>query len=99
MEAGQRQVPDVGDVSDVEREEEVGENVVGEATGEDVTKERLLREVFILGGRTKMEVLMYEGNLDVEDLLDWIRSMDKYFDYEDVDEERRVRHAVTRVKG
>jgi hypothetical protein len=25
--------------------------------------------------------------------------MDKYFDYEDVDEEKRVRHAVTRLKG
>ena len=42
---------------------------------------------------------MYEGNLDVEELLDWIRSMDKYFDYEDVDEEKRVRHDVTRLKG
>ena len=25
--------------------------------------------------------------------------MDKYFDYEDVDEERRVRHVVTKLKG
>jgi hypothetical protein len=41
-----------------------------------------------LGGRAKIEVPMYEGNLDVEELLDWIRSMDKYFDYEDVDEEK-----------
>jgi hypothetical protein len=42
---------------------------------------------------------MYEGNLDVEELLDWVRSMDKYFNYEDVDEEKRVRHDVTRLKG
>jgi hypothetical protein len=42
---------------------------------------------------------MYEGNLDVEELLDWVRSMDKYFEYEDVDEEKRVRHVVTRLKG
>ena len=42
---------------------------------------------------------MYEGNLDSEELLDWIRSMDKYFDYEDVDEEKKVRHAITRLKG
>jgi hypothetical protein len=59
----------------------------------------LLRAVSRLGGRAKIEVPMYEGNLDVEELLDWIRSMDKYFDYEDVDEERRVRHTVTRLKG
>jgi hypothetical protein len=25
--------------------------------------------------------------------------MDKYFDYEDVDEEKKVRHVVTRLKG
>jgi DNA-binding transcriptional regulator WhiA len=42
---------------------------------------------------------MYEGNSDVEELLDWIRSMDKYFNYEDVDEEKKVRHAITRLKG
>jgi hypothetical protein len=52
-----------------------------------------------LGARAKIEVSMYEGNLDVEELLDWIRSMEKYFDYEDVDEEKRVRHVVTRIKG
>jgi hypothetical protein len=42
---------------------------------------------------------MYEGNLDAEELLDWIRSMEKHFDYEYVDEERRVKHVVTRLKG
>ena len=42
---------------------------------------------------------MYEGNMDVEELLDWIRSMDKYFNYEDIVEERRVIHVVTRIKG
>jgi hypothetical protein len=25
--------------------------------------------------------------------------MDKYFDYEDVNEEKKVRHATTRLKG
>ena len=42
---------------------------------------------------------MYDNSLDAKELLDWIRSMDKYFDYEDVDEEKRVRHFVTRLKG
>jgi hypothetical protein len=52
-----------------------------------------------LGARAKIEVPMYKGNLDVEELLDWIMSMEKYFDYEDVDGEKRVRHVVTRLKG
>jgi hypothetical protein len=46
-----------------------------------------------------MEVPMYEGNLDPEELLDWIRSKEKYFEYEYVDEERRMRHSITRLKG
>jgi hypothetical protein len=40
-----------------------------------------------LGARENMDIPMYEGNLDVEELLDWIRSMEKYFNYEDIDEE------------
>jgi hypothetical protein len=52
-----------------------------------------------IGAREKMEIPMYEGNLDVEELLDWIRALDKYFDYEDVEEDRKVKHVVTRLKG
>jgi hypothetical protein len=46
-----------------------------------------------------MEIPMYEGNLDVEELLDWIRALDKYFDYEDVEEDIKGKHVVTRLKG
>jgi hypothetical protein len=52
-----------------------------------------------LGTIANIEVPMYKVNLDVEELLDWIRAMEKYFDYEYVDEEKRVRHVVTRLKG
>jgi hypothetical protein len=51
----------------------------------------LLKAVARLGGRAKIKVPMYEGNLDVEELLDWIRSMEKNFDYEDVNEEIKVK--------
>jgi hypothetical protein len=66
MEATQRRAPDIGDVSDAESEEAE----VEEAVGEDVVEERLLRSVSRLGGRAKIEVPMYEGNLDAEELLD-----------------------------
>ena len=52
-----------------------------------------------MGARAKIKVPMYEGNLYVEELLDWIRSMLKNFDYEDFDEERKVKQVVTRLKG
>jgi hypothetical protein len=42
---------------------------------------------------------MYEGNLEVEELLDWVCAMEKYFDYKDIEEDKMVKHAVTRLKG
>jgi DNA-binding transcriptional regulator WhiA len=38
-------------------------------------------------------------NLDVEEILDWIRTLDKYFDYEDVKKDKKFKHPVTRLKG
>jgi hypothetical protein len=46
-----------------------------------------------------MDILMYEGNLYVEEMLDWFRDLDKYFDYEDIKEDKKVKHVVTRLKG
>jgi hypothetical protein len=46
-----------------------------------------------------MDIPVYEGNLDVEELLSWIRALDKYFNYDDVEEDRKVKHVVTRLKG
>jgi hypothetical protein len=45
----------------------------------------------------RIEVSMYEGNLEVEELLDWVRDMDKYFDYEDIEEDKMVNHVVKRL--
>jgi hypothetical protein len=46
-----------------------------------------------------MDIPMYEGNLDVEELLDWFRAMDKYFDYEDIEEDKKFKTTITRLKG
>jgi hypothetical protein len=62
-------------------------------------EEHLLKFVARMGARVKLNILMYEGNLDVEELLDWFRSLDKHFDYQDVEEDNNVKHVVTRLKG
>jgi hypothetical protein len=46
-----------------------------------------------------MDIPMYEGNLDVEELLDWIRDLDKHFDYKNVEEDKKFKHVVSRLKG
>jgi hypothetical protein len=97
METSQRQIVDAGDVSEAERENEVGDEE--EVATEDATKEHLFRVVARIRARAKMDILMYEGNLDVEEMLDWFRDIDKYFDYEDVEEYKKVKHAANRLKG
>jgi hypothetical protein len=96
METTQRRTPDTRDISEVERENEEGEE---EVVAEDAAEERLLKVVARMGARAKLDILMYEGNLDIEELLDWFRALDKYFDYEDVEEDKKVKHVVTRLKG
>jgi hypothetical protein len=97
METAQRRTVDTKDISEADSENEAGHGE--EVAVEDVADERLFSVVARIGVRAKMEILMYEGNLDVEELLDWIRALDKYFDYEDVEEDRKVKHVVTRLKG
>jgi hypothetical protein len=98
METTQRCIVDTRDISKSESENEAG-NEGEEVAVEDVAEEHLFRAVARIGAREKMDSPMYEGNLDVEGLLDWIRAIDKYFDYEDVEEDKKVKHAVTRLKG
>jgi hypothetical protein len=72
--------------------------VEGVAKG-DAAEECLLKAVVKMGAKEKMEVPMYEGNMDVEKMLDWIYDLENYFDYEEIEDEKKVKHAVTRLKG
>jgi hypothetical protein len=68
METTQRRTVDAGDISEDESENEAGHEE--EVTVEDATDERLFRVVARIGARAKMDIPVYEGNLDVEELLD-----------------------------
>jgi hypothetical protein len=80
-------------------ESENEEGAEEEVVAEDAVGECLFKAVARIVARGKMEILMYEGNLDIEELLDWFRALDKYFDYEDIEEDRKVKHVVTRLEG
>ena len=95
MEIAQRRAPGARDISEFQEEEvEVEENVV-----EDAAQYHLIKVVSKIGARARIEVPMYEGNLEVEELLDWVCAMDKYFDYEDIEEDKMVNHAMTILEG
>jgi hypothetical protein len=97
MEIAQRREVGAGDLSDSEVEEEAGH--VEEVTVEDASTERLIKAIGRMGAKAKMDIPVYEGNLDAEELLDWIGALDTYFDYEDIEEDKKVKHAITHLKG
>ena len=96
METVQRRTVSVGGLSDSKSEIEAEHEE--EVAAEDASNERLIRAIARMGARVKMEIPFYEGNLDAEELLDWIRALDTYFDYEDVEEDKKVKHVVTFLK-
>ena len=49
--------------------------------------------------RPRVEVPMYEGNLNVEEIMDWINALNKYFDFEEIKDKKKVRYAATKMKG
>jgi hypothetical protein len=97
METAQRRGVGARDLSDSKVEEEVGHEE--EVTAEDASIERLIKAIAKMGAKAKMDIPVYEGNLDAEELLDWIRALDTYFNYKDVEEDKKVKHVVTRLKG
>jgi hypothetical protein len=97
METTQRCTAGAGNLSDSDNE--VEDEPQGEVVAEDEANERLIKAITRMSSKTKMDIPVYEGSLDAEELLDWIRTLDTYFDYEDIEEDKKVRHAVTKLKG
>ena len=93
METTHRWTVDARDISEDERENEA--RAEEEVVAEDAAKERLFMVFSRIGAREKMDIPMYEGNLDVEEILDWIRDLDKYFDYEDIEEDKKVKNMLS----
>eukprot|EP00253_Pinus_taeda_P032532 PITA_32532 len=93
IEASRRRDPELGDVSD----EEVGAPAGGDDG--DTPKVRLLKSVLLSNSKPKPELPTYDGSLSIDVVLDWISEMDKYFECEEISEDRRVKFAATKLKG
>jgi hypothetical protein len=59
----------------------------------------LIKAIAQMSSKTNMDIPTYEGNMDAEEILDWIITLDTYFDYEDIEEDKKFRHAITKLKG
>jgi len=95
METGRQRDLEVGDVSD--EEEEAQEEATTLAL--ESVELRLLRSILGSSSRPKPKLSTYDGSSTAENLIDWIGELDKYFEYEEIDEEKKVKFVVTRLKG
>eukprot|EP00253_Pinus_taeda_P015993 PITA_15993 len=44
-------------------------------------------------------VPVYQGGLNPEELIEWINNMEKFFDYEEMEDEKKVKFAITKLIG
>ena len=66
---------------------------------EDQDEERLLRVLSRENSKPVVEVVPYDGKLDTNAVMDWISDMEKFFEYENTPNNRKVKIAVTKLKG
>ena len=57
-----------------------------------------MKQVLGSTSRPKPDVSNYSGSLNPEELVDWINDMDNFFDYEEMNDEKKVKFAVKKLK-
>lgn len=93
VEARRRRDPEGGDDSDEEAA------VMTDGLDEEGPEIKLLRLVLLASSKPKPEISNYDGILSTEVLLDWISELDKYFECEEISENRKVKFIATKLKG
>lgn len=97
VETAQRRGRHLEDVSDDEVEEE---QVNAElAPVMDQGEERFLKALTNLKSTPHFNPPDYSGKLDSDELVDWITKMEKYFEYENIPEDKKVKIASTKLRS
>ena len=60
---------------------------------------RLMRVLSRANAKPTIKVTPYDGKLDINAVLDWIFDIEKFFDYENTLDNRKVKIFVTKLKG
>lgn len=97
-----------GEESDSDPEEEEGEGEGGTRPARPQEEEMVPKERrFINALNTvkeetfdvKMEIPMYGGKMDVEEVIDWIDVLNNYFEYKEVPKDKKVNISKIKLKG
>lgn len=93
VEAARRRDPELGDDSEEET------RTATDGSEEEAPEIRLLRSILLASSKPNPEIPNYDGILFADVLLDWVSELDKYFENEEISEDKRVRFAATKLKG
>ena len=81
MEATQRR--GIAHVVEDTSDDEAELKTMREETKEDmIVEERMIREIKGIGGKPKLATQVYSRSLNIEELIDWIREMETFFQIE-----------------
>ena len=88
--------PPISDES--EDDDEVEENAKVEAIL-NLEEDKIFSAISKIGKIPKFEVPTFSGNLNPEELIDYINELDEYFEYEDIEDPNRVKFIKVKLKG
>ena len=60
---------------------------------------RILISILIFSSRPKIEILTYGEILETKELINWITASNKYFDYEEVRKDKKVKYVITMLRS
>ena len=93
MKATRQRDPEMGDASEQEQETSAKEE-----QEEEYLSIKLLKEVVRDSSKSKADVPTCNGILNPKEVLNWVNSMDKHFDYEEVPTNKKLKFYMTKLK-
>ena len=84
-------------IRDDNNDEEV--DTIKEQQEEQITiEQRMIKVINKIGGKPKLDTLVYFGSLNPEELIDQIGEIKKIFEFEKIRDPRRVRFSSTKLR-
>ena len=59
----------------------------------------MLKQVLGSTSRPNLDVSNYSGSWNPEELVDWINDKENFFYYKEINDEKKVKFTVTKLKG
>ena len=62
-------------------------------------EERMIKAITSIGGQPKLDTPIYFNSLNPKELIDWIREIENFFEFEHIRDPRRVRFSSRKLRS